>query len=314
VTEHKSIINWAADRLVDAGYARPDQTELIVETPHSLVMRICAGDKVFYLKQTPALLYVEALILQELADTDAVPLVVAADQELRCFLMPACGEESLRTRFAGMADWDFMCKGIRLYKSVQDKAVAYIEDFSDKGVPDWRFSKLPDLYRVIVEDTEYLHRCGLSDEDIGALQERMQSFSAVCADLAQMGLRDTINHSDFQENNILVSNTGKLSIIDWGEVGIGNPLLSLMLFLVKAGSRYKAGPGDVAYQKMEDCIFEGFNVEDREHIVQQIKVVLPIYYILTLRNVEQATDQTTPVWNERAGGSFKMFLNDFPPV
>lgn len=302
------IIDWAKYVLLGAGYAAPDKSDLVVETPYSMVLRLQSGDNVFYLKQTPKPLFVEAFVMQSLADTHAVPRVIATDESLSCFLMHQSGEESLRTRFAGVADWDAMCESIRLYKSVQQKANPYISDYIEKGIPDWRFSKLPDLYQAMVVDTEYLKRCSLNDTEIAELQEKIQPFSQACAALGQMDLPDMLNHSDFQENNVLVDDAGKLAIIDWGEVAIGNPLLSLMLFLVKAGSRYKVGPGDVAYQKMEDCIFEGFNIEDRVHVVQQIKVVLPIYYILTLRNIEQATGETMPVWNERASGSFKMFL------
>lgn len=306
--KNSRLIDWAKGVLLGAGYPAPDESDLLVETPHSMVFRIQAGNDVFYLKQTPAPLFVEAFVLQSLANTDAVPRVLAADEVLSCFLMHQCGEESLRTRFAGAADWDAMCESIRVYKSVQQKAHPHIDDYIEKGIPDWRFSKLPDLYRVMVTDTEYLKRCSLNDAEIAGLREKTQSFSQTCVVLEQMTLLDTVNHSDFQENNVLVDDAGNLAIIDWGEVTIGNPLLSLMLFLVKAGSRYRVGSGDAAYQKMEDCIFDGFNIEDRSHVVQQIKAVLPVYYILTLRNVEQATGETTPVWNERAGGSFKMFL------
>jgi hypothetical protein len=73
-------------------------TEIVVQTPWSRLIRINTGDELFYLKTTPELIALESKIIQLLHDQfrAPVPTVIAHNAELHCFLMKDAGT-SLRS-------------------------------------------------------------------------------------------------------------------------------------------------------------------------------------------------------------------------
>lgn len=90
---HINIIKWATDLLVSKGYSLHDSSEMIQETPWSNVLRFSTSHGDVYLKQPAPLLAQEAKILQLLAQqfNANVPVVIAINVELHCFLMKDAG-------------------------------------------------------------------------------------------------------------------------------------------------------------------------------------------------------------------------------
>ena len=68
-------------------------TEIVVQTPWSSVLRINAGNEIFYLKSIPELIALEAKIITILHDQflAPVPTVIEHNPELHCFLMKDAG-------------------------------------------------------------------------------------------------------------------------------------------------------------------------------------------------------------------------------
>lgn len=93
LTSHLEVTNWAKEVL------QTDKYEIIVETPWSKVLKFSTPKRQFFLKQTPKDLFLEAAIIKTLRDackvTD-IPEIFAENKHLSCFLMPKCGDISLR--------------------------------------------------------------------------------------------------------------------------------------------------------------------------------------------------------------------------
>lgn len=299
------IISWAQGVLRGAAEAAP-----VAETPYSLVLKLTRGGEVFYLKKTPPPLFIEAAVLRFLRGAcgiGCVPDVIAENAALGCFLMKSCGGESLRALFAREGfDGALFLQGAENCRAVQRATEKHVPRLLDMGVPDWRLPRLPLLYAEAVRDGEFLARCGMTAEQAARLGALEGEFEGLCAALAAFGLPDALNHSDFQENNMLTGDA--VSIIDWGEVSVGNPLLPLEKALGSVGWRNGLDPA--ARDALAERVYGGFvsAPEDRARARAAAGRLSPVYYIFTLRELERLTRRTSPVWNGRMKDAFGAFL------
>ena len=100
--------------------------------------------------------------------------------------------------------------------------------FLDIGVPDWRMQNLHNVYRDFIHDEARLSEWNLTDDERRLIDSSEALFVKMCDELEQLNLPDTLNHSDFHPNAMLLdTGTDEINIIDLGEVTIGNPLLPL---------------------------------------------------------------------------------------
>ena len=114
--KHINIIKWATDVLISKGYSPQYSPEIIQETPWSNVFRFSTSQGNIYLKQPVPLLAQEAKILQLLADqfNANVPVVIAINDDLHCFLMKDAGL-SLRQYLKTAPHPDLLCQSIKKF-------------------------------------------------------------------------------------------------------------------------------------------------------------------------------------------------------
>lgn len=149
---HSEIIDWATDSLTARGCLILHEPEIVVETPWSTVIRFITQAGNIYLKQTPPALFLEPKIIQFLAEKldPSVPVVIASNHELHCFLMKDAGlslRGYLKTEFRS----DLLSQAVQQYTTIQRSAESHINSFFlELGVPDWRLNKLPPFYQQII--------------------------------------------------------------------------------------------------------------------------------------------------------------------
>lgn len=138
---NKEIIQWACHHLLSHGYTlKSHLPETVQNTPWSHVLRFATSDGYIYLKHTPKLLALEAVIDQILHDYSCpVPEVIAHNSKLYCFLMKDAGRplrEILKKKF----DAALLCKAIDQFTLMQLTVADHVNTFFflDIGVPDWR--------------------------------------------------------------------------------------------------------------------------------------------------------------------------------
>ena len=78
-----------------------------------------------------------------------------------------------------------------------------------------------------------LKQDGLSGSDLQRLKNFYPNFVLLCTDLASFNIPQTLEHGDFQDNNILVKNN-KIILHDFGDATITHPFFSLASFLYSA--------------------------------------------------------------------------------
>jgi hypothetical protein len=295
---HPDLISWAAS------YLRGDlrSVEQIVDTKYSLVLKLKTEKDTFYLKQTPESLFIESAILDLLmrkCGVDEIPVRVTENREMRCFITQSCGDEPLRKFFAGKLDRDMLGRGVTVYANIQHATVPHIQAFLDAGVPDWRMNKIPLLYEETLEDRQFLEHIELPASDARRLKTRQDALFGICDELAALEIPDTLNHSDFQNNNILIDHSaGRLTIIDWGETHIGNPLLSRHYCLISAKHVYHLNKDSPDYALLEQK-FLGVPEKDFERVRVLVNRLYPVLHTLQWRQLMKATGYGFPNWQKR---------------
>ena len=154
----EEMIEWACQYLSSHGYTLKSKLpESVQNTPWSDVIRFATTDGYIYLKHTPPLLALEAIINQTLHDQfhASVPEVIAHNAKLNCFLMKDAGRP-LREILKKQFDAALLCKAIDQFTSMQLAVADHVNIFLDIGVPDWRLDKLPDLFKQLLSQKDIL--------------------------------------------------------------------------------------------------------------------------------------------------------------
>ena len=317
---HDQIILWAKNILS----LNRLNTETVVQTPWSSVLKISTPQGKLYLKQTPPDLFIEVDIIQKCRDlckiTD-IPEVIAENKNLHCFLMKECGDTTLRTLFDGHLKIDLLIQGLQVYKAMQRATAPHVNAFIQAGVPDWRLGQFPTLYQDLVSNEAFLKANGLEKRQINTLQNALVSLDTLCQELSSYGIPDCLNHSDFHDNNMLFSSTTKkISIIDLGETAINHPFFSLAAFLKIPGNRYKVPIDSTDYQILHDTCFQGWlsSNEDLQKALELTEKLLPIYLIFAHMRLVNATCPialgTIPRMNNRVKEAFLWFVKNLNTI
>lgn len=230
----KQIIEWARNTLIRDGYTINSPLEIIRELPWSSVARYSTVAGFVYLKEMAPPFANEPFLLQKLYKTISVdiPKVIAINPELNCFLMLDAGTV-LRDNLKIHYRIDIVKKVLSTYAALQLKAISHVESLLSIGVNDWRLAKLPQLYSELMTEKQILISDGLTLSEFSLLQNLHSEFTDLCHQLSQYKIPETIEHGDFQDNNILIQQDS-IVINDWGDAIISHPFFSLASWLNSA--------------------------------------------------------------------------------
>lgn len=316
----KKAIQWALEYLVYNHQFNIINHERIVKTAYSVVYKINTTKEIIYLKQTPKLLFLEAktLIYLNQLGCHHIPIIIAENNNLNCFLMKSCGEASLRHLFKGEIDLNKLNTGILNYTDIQRRLEANLPQLLALGIPDWRLERFPLLYQQLIKQEPLLMNDGLSKKEMIQLNEYYESCMNLCEELTKYTLPATLNHCDFHENNMLLNkNTGEISIIDWGETVISHPFFSLNGCLWNITYFYTVKQHDKLYQKLQlQCIKPWLDLYDEEQLLKALNMANQlggVFAALSYERLYHATRiENKTVQQEHPGsiaGCLRSFLN-----
>ena len=296
---NEKIIQWASQYLSSHGYTLKSKLpENVLNTPWSNVVRFATSDGYIYLKKTPALLALEAPIIQILHDqfNASVPIVIARNTELNCFLMKDAGRP-LREILKQQFDAALFCRAIDQFTSLQLATADNVDVFLDIGVPDWRLDKLPDLYMELLSQKEMLIEDGLSEIDISKLETLSPRVSNLCKKLSSYSIRQTIVQPDFNDNNTLIDDISQnITIIDLGEIVISHPFFSLVNCLHQIKKHHGLTIKDDTYLRIMDaCLKNYMNLDSKTHLLEAFEIAQTlwfVYWALANYRLRLACDQT----------------------
>lgn len=211
-------VAWADEQLKAAGRRREGPAVQMKTWNLSSIWRLPTADGDVWLKAVPPFFAHEGAAIHALA-APTLPPLIAFDDLGRTLLEDVRGVDQYRApseRHAVMID---------ALVELQAGAAGRVVELLAAGAPDWRAAPFARAAADVVErgslglDTDQRR---ILDGLVAGLDDRFRA-------LAECGIPDTFVHGDFHTGNVRWTDTGPV-IFDWGDCGIGNPLLDLPPF------------------------------------------------------------------------------------
>ncbi len=212
--------DWVIESLDRAGLTLMGPIEQPRVRPWATVLRAPGSEGTVWCKgMVPAVAHepVAISILARVAP-DRMPRLLAADRTRRVMLT-ADGGPRLRDLEGQRRDPKRWMAMLRAYGRLQRLAEGSAAELIGAGVPDRRLAVLPEQVSKLVAE--------LRPEGVDDLVPRV---AEACAELAALGIPETIDHSDLHDAQVFASPDGD-RFFDWGDASVAHPFLSLTVAL-----------------------------------------------------------------------------------
>jgi hypothetical protein len=209
---------WARALLAERGL-RPTAPPTQVRTWNlSSLWRVPVEGQTAWLKVVPHFFAHEGALLARMAGAH-VPILLGHDGG-RMLLAEIAGEDLYA------AELPLLLEMVSLLVELQHSWRGRVEELLALGLPDWRPPALGAAIADVVERT----REEIAAEDRVTLTDFVRGLPGRFDDVARCGLRDSLVHGDFHPGN-LRGDGRALTLLDWGDSGVGHPLLDQPAFL-----------------------------------------------------------------------------------
>jgi hypothetical protein len=209
---------WADAQLIAAGRPRIGSAVQRKTWNLSSLWRLPTASGDVWLKAVPPFFAHEGGVIDALS-SPALPPLIAYDALGRTLLEDVTGEDQFK------APSDRLAPMIDALVTLQAGAAGRVDEFVTLGAPDWRARPFAiaatDVLARGGEGLDVAERREL-DHLVARLDDRFRA-------LAECGIPDTVVHGDFHTGNVRWTEAGPV-IFDWGDCGVGNPLLDLPPF------------------------------------------------------------------------------------
>ena len=209
---------WANAQLAEHGLRATAPPTQVRTWNLSSLWRIPVDGQVVWLKVVPHFFAHEAALLAALAGAQ-VPVLLAHDGG-RMLLAEIAGEDLHGAQLPQLLE--MVNRLVELQRGWDGR----VEKLLALGLPDWRAPALAAAIAAVIERTGD----EISADDRATLADFMRRLPERFDDLEGCGLRDTLVHGDFHPGNFR-GDGRTLTLLDWGDSGVGHPLLDQAAFL-----------------------------------------------------------------------------------
>ncbi len=208
---------WADAQLATRRLARVGPAEQVRSWNLSSLWRLPLAGETAWLKHVPPFMAHEGAILERLAG-GPVPRLLAHDAGR--ILMPEIRGEDLYD-----AELPVLERLVDLLVELQRTSIGRVDELLSIDLPDWRGPALTSAIADTVARTG-----GLTEDDRRTLHALVDDLPMRFRRIAEAGLPDTLVHGDFHPGNARGDATSVV-LLDWGDSGVGHPLLDQPAFL-----------------------------------------------------------------------------------
>jgi hypothetical protein len=220
-----SDLAWAKCVLTAHGLAPAGKPVQIRSWNLSSIWTIPIAGQSVWLKVVPPFFAHEPQVLAALADAP-VPKLLGHD-----------GNRMLLAEVPGIDMYDAplqrLFEMVALLVEIQSSWMGRFDRLRSMALPDWRGSTLIAAIQDVVERTSG----ELSEDDLVPLRRFVKDLHERLATLESCGMPDTLIHGDFHPGNVRCTER-ELVLLDWGDSGIGHPMLDLPAFLERVPPEY----------------------------------------------------------------------------
>ena len=209
---------WAHAALEEHGFVRPGPPEQMRTWNLSSLWRIPVEGGSVWLKCVPPFFAHEGAVISRLQD-GPVPRLLA-HQPGRVLMPDVPGEDLYDALLPPLLTL------VSMRVSLQAHWCGREDELLALGMPDWR----DDPLTVAIESVVRRTWPELDSEDRSALTELLEGLPRRFSSLAECGLPDSLVHGDFAPGNAR-GREDAFVLLDWGDCGVGHPLLDMSAFL-----------------------------------------------------------------------------------
>ncbi len=209
---------WAAAALAERGFRQVADPEQVRTWNLSSLWRIPVVGESLWLKCVPPFFAHEGAILARLQG-GPVPELVAQERG-RVLMREVPGADQYEAPLPTLLEL------VSMLVDIQTEWAGKKAEMLALGLPDWRAAPLTKA----VDSVLRRNASDLSEADRRALGALLDGLPDRFADLAACGIPDSLVHGDFAPGNAR-GDEGHLVLMDWGDCGIGHPLLDQSAYL-----------------------------------------------------------------------------------
>jgi phosphotransferase family enzyme len=214
---------WATGALAEQGIARRGAAQQVRTWNLSSLWRIPVADgSSVWLKSVPPFFAHEGDVMALLQDGPVPRLLAHSPGRI---LMPEIGGGDLYG-----APTPILLSLVTMLVGLQAWSADRLQELAVLGLPDWRGAALTEA----VEDVVRRNSAQLADENLVALGRLVDGAAAGFAAIAECGVPDSLVHGDFAPGNAR-GDADRQTLLDWGDCGIGHPLLDRSAFMDRIG-------------------------------------------------------------------------------
>lgn len=222
-----AILDWADAALEEAGRPRCGGATQVKTWNLSSVVRLPTPGGPVWCKSVPPFFAHEAQVISMLGADDPalVPTVLATDAATGTALLDDIpGEDQFG------APEERLVAMVQELVRLQDRWAGRVDTLVGAGLPDWRAGALAPRLQALLERPSV--RAQVAPGELAAVDMTLADLPARFEALAACGLPDTLVHGDFHAGNWRWDGR-RLVLIDWGDSGVGHPLLDQAAFLAQ---------------------------------------------------------------------------------
>lgn len=302
--------DWIRSAFAQEGVGISGEIERVHERPWSTVWRVPADGGTYYFKACTPLLIHEAAVTAALYGwrPDCIPRVIQIDAQ-RGWLLMADGGPTLRQIFNRMANGvgtrpaPTECWGeiLALYAGLQIDLAEHVGELLQLGSPDRRLALLPDLYRDLLAEPEWLlidQTDGLTITEYERLLDAGPQVTDLCRRLGAYAIPMSLHHNDLHDANIFVNPRagGGPLFFDWGDSSVAHPFFSLRTVFVSIEYTFGLDEQDPLFEELAQLYLQ------------------PWTAIETVGNVQAAFKLAQRLWALSSAVKYKTQLRHLPAL
>lgn len=238
------------------------------KTAYSHVLEVRSDHGRYYLKRNPPGYIHEAKLLMLFAEHGVphVPQLIGYDEGSRDFLVACAGSHTLREKWVSTKALDLA----RTYAAIHWSSTGALGAMRNVGIPVLDAAHLLQALQALQAfDVRW------SDARWQAQLQVLTPRLHACLDHGPRG----VLHHDIHDGNAVLHDLG-MTVIDWSEVSVGNPLISLAQMASKLQARY--GCDATMIEQAYLLEWERLSGENRQSQLDACRSIAPYFYAYTL--------------------------------
>ena len=266
--------------LADAGVREVREIVQLRAWTSSCVLLVRTGSGTFYFKTVSESGRHECTVTEYLAQhfPETVARIVATKPERRWFLMTALEGDKLED-VSDVMLWE---RAAAVYGQLQRACMERVRDLQALGCPTRDLDTLAAQIEPLSADITALRPGepdGLSAAEVDRLRAYGPELRRRCERLAACGIPLTLEHGDLWPGNVLVD-AATCAIIDWEDVAIGHPFISLAPLIVGLGMFQPRLSSPEVMERLERAYLAPFaGLAPPQRLLEALRLASPLSFV-----------------------------------